>query len=289
MPSGTRVPRLPTNKTDYHYITQAIKYIKSKKQFKNNYGNMENFMYPVTHKSANKFLKDFFIKRFAKFGPYQDYIDKDDQILFHSFLSSSINIGLLNPHDIMIKASKKKVPINSKEGFIRQLFWRDYQRFAYIHFKFKGKNFFGNKRRLTKAWYTGNLDIPPVDDAIIDAFDTGYLHHIRRLMVVGNFMNLSGIKPSDGFKWFMEFSCDSYEWVMHQNVYDMVFCVSGGGTTTKPYLASSSYILNMSNYSRGPWAEEWSNMYRKFLKKHKKKILGKFKYFFARTYAILRI
>ena len=53
---------------------------------------------------------------------------------------------------------------------------------------------------------------------IKDGFNTGYLHHIGRLMFVGNFMNLYGISPMEGFKWFMEFSIDSYEWVMCQNV-----------------------------------------------------------------------
>ena len=34
---------------------------------------------------------------------------------------------------------------------------------------------------------------------------------------------------------YMEFSCDSYEWVMTQNVLDMVFFVSNGKTMRRPY------------------------------------------------------
>ena len=64
-----------------------------------------------------------------------------------------------------------------------------------------------------------------MDDAIKTGFDLGYLHHINRLMVVVNYMNLC-ISPK-GLKWFMEFSVDSYEWVMYQNVLDMVFFVTG--------------------------------------------------------------
>ena len=78
----------------------------------------------------------------------------------------------------------------------------------------------------------------------------------------------------------MEFSCDSYEWVMHQNVLDMVFCVSGGKTMRKPYISSSSYVLSMSNYKKGEWSEKWTELYRKFLKKHKSKLLRDFKYHF---------
>ena len=83
-------------------------------------------------------------------------------------------------------------------------------------------------------------------------------------MVVGNFMNISQISPWEGLKWFMEFSIDSYEWVMHQNVLDMVFFVTGGTTMRKPYVSSSNYILKMSDYKKGEWSEEWNELYKKY-------------------------
>jgi len=95
-------------------------------------------------------------------------------------------------------------------------------------------------------------------------------------------MNLSGIHPREGFKWFMEFSIDSYEWVMHQNVLDMVFFVTGGKTMRKPYATSSNYILKMSSYKNTEdkeWIEKWDDLYNKFLKRNKKK-LWKFRYHF---------
>ena len=141
------------------------------------------------------------------------------------------------------------------------------------------KNYFGNNSKITKKWYVGKTGIIPVDTCIKNAFETGYLHHIERLMVMGNYMNLSGIKPQDGFKWFMEFSCDSYEWVMHQNVYDMVFFVSGGATMRRPYISSSNYILKMSNYKKGEWSAIWDKKYKNFLKKNNDK-LWKFRYHF---------
>ena len=89
-----------------------------------------------------------------------------------------------------------------------------------IFFKY---NYFNNKKKLNSKWYKGNLKIKPIDDLIKSGFDTGYIHHIGRLMFIGNFMNIYRLDPKEGFKWFMEFSCDSYEWVMCQNVLDMVF------------------------------------------------------------------
>ena len=158
------------------------------------------------------------------------------------------------------------------------MFWREYQVYTYKYETFSG-NYFGNRKKLTKAWYDGTLGIEPIDDLIKDGFDTAYMHHIGRLMFVGNFMNLSGISPKEGFKWFMEFSIDSYEWVMHQNVLDMVFFVTGGSTMRKPYVTSSNYVLKMSSYKKGEWSETWNDLYNKFLKKNKKK-LWKFRYHF---------
>ena len=279
MPKNLEIPDIPSNKSDEKYIKEAIKYVED--NFPNNYGNTDNFIYPVRHSTAKRWLTNFIKYKFSKFGDYQDFIRKGESYMYHSLLSSSINIGLLNPDDVIeiISEHKSKIPLNSYEGYIRQLFWREYQRYCYVYYNFNNKNYFGNNKKLTKDWYEGTLGIDPVDDAIKDGFDTGYLHHIIRLMVVGNFMNLYGIKPSEGLKWFMEFSCDSYEWVMHQNVLDMVFFVSGGVTMRKPYVSSSNYVLKMSDYKKSEWSDEWDEMYKDFLKKNKEK-LWKFRYHF---------
>ena len=281
LPKDIDIPSMPKN-SNKKYIQSAIKYVN--KHFKNNYGDTENFLFPISHTTAKKWLKDFIKKRFVNFGKYQDAIDKENDFLFHSYLSTSINIGLLNPLEIIDEIRKVKgIPMNSYEGYIRQLFWREYQRYCYIYFDFSNKNYFGNKKKITKEWYDGTTEIDPIDDCIKKGFHQGYLNHIQRLMIVGNYMNLSGMKPMDGFKWFMEFSCDSYEWVMYQNVLDMAFCVTGarqnGGTMAKPYISSSNYIIKMSNYKKGEWSEKWDTLYHDFIKNNKKKLIP-FKYYF---------
>ena len=280
IPTDLKIPELPTNlnKDDQKYIDEAIKYVE--KNFKNNYGVVDEFLYPISHNVAKKWLHAFIKQKFKEFGPYQDAIVENENFLFHSILSTSINIGLLNPSEILeiIGKSKSKIPINSYEAYVRQLFWREYQRYTYIYADFSG-NYFNNRKKLGKEWYRGETGILPVDNAIVRAFYYGYLHHIERLMVVGNFMNLSGISPKEGYKWFMEFSCDSYDWVMHQNVLDMVFFVSGGKTMRKPYVSSSNYVLKMSNYKKGEWSEEWDDLYWKFMKRNKQK-LWKYRYYF---------
>tara|TARA_B110000037_G_scaffold174023_1_gene198100 strand:+ start:15 stop:941 length:927 start_codon:yes stop_codon:yes gene_type:complete len=273
------IPNIPINKTDKKYIINAIKYVE--KHFPNNYGNTDNFIYPISHKTANKWLLDFFKNKLNDFGPYQDYVKKGENYMFHSLLSSSINIGLLNPNEIInkLKKYKSKVIINSFEGYLRQLFWREYQRYTFIYVNWNKKDYFGNKGKLDKKWYNGTLGIPPIDDLIKSGFNTGYIHHIGRLMFVGNYMNLSGISPDEGVKWFIEFAIDSYEWVMQQNVRDMVFFTTGGITMRKPYVSSSNYILKMSDYKKGDWSDKWNKLYQLFIKKNKNK-LWKYRYHF---------
>jgi len=274
-----KIPSIPKlSRIDTMYIEKAKKYVIA--HFPNNYGNVMNFNYPITHSTARKWLLHFINHKLKNFGPYEDVVIKSNNILYHSILSSSINIGLINPNEIILelKKIKSKIPINSFEGYLRQLFWREYQRYCYIYVNFN-TNYFGNKKKLNKSWYDGTLGIEPIDKMIRLGFDTGYLHHIVRLMFIGNFMNLSGISPMEGFKWFMEFSIDSYSWVMNQNVLDMVFFVTGGKTMRRPYISSSNYITNMSDFKRGEWSDEWDKLYKKFLKTHKKK-LWKFRYYF---------
>lgn len=282
MPKNIVIPELKElHKTDKDYIKFSIKNVN--KDFNKNYGNTENFVYPVTHKSARLFLRNFIKYKFKKFGPYQDFIRKGESYMFHSILSSSINIGLINPLEIIneIEKIKGQIPMNSYEGYIRQLFWREYQLYCYNYVDFDSalKNpYFNYKNKINKSWYDGTTGNEVVDDTIKKGFDTGYLHHIERLMVMGNYMNLREIKPEDGFKWFIEFAIDSYDWVMYQNVYDMVFFVTTK-TMRKPYISSENYLLKMSDYKKGKWSEEWRDLYNKFLKKNKDK-LWKYRYSF---------
>lgn len=281
MPKDMKVPKLPSNggKKEKEYINEARSYVET--HFAKNYGTCDDFQLPISRNVARKWLKDFIDHKFKHFGDYEDFINQEEAYLYHSVLSSSINMGLLNPSEILdeIKKVKSKVSLNNFEGYVRQLFWREYQRYCYMYYPWEGKNYFGHKGKLSKKWYTGDLGVEPVDDAIKMAFNNGYLHHIYRLMVVGNYMNLTGISPKEGFRWFMEFSCDSYEWVMYQNVLDMVFFVSGGATMRKPYASSSNYILKMSDYKKGEWCDIWDKAYQNFMKKHKDK-LWKFRYHF---------
>lgn len=278
LPDDIKIPSLP-KEIDNPYTKQASDFVE--KKFKKNYGNTDNFFFPTTHKEA-KNIFDSFIKNKAKFfAKYQDAIMPEEPLLFHSMISSSINIGLLNPDYIIASLitayENKEMSMHDYEAFMRQIIgWREYQRFIYLflHNDIRGTNYFDNKQKLTAAWYNGSLGIPPVDDAIKTAFNYGYLHHIIRLMVMANFMNLCRIHPDEVYAWMMEFSIDSYEWVMIGNVYSMGMWSDGGLTMRKPYISSGNYIQKMSNnrYQKGEWEEIWNALFYDFLMHNSKKL-----------------
>ena len=164
MPKSLEVPKLPGMKED-KYIKEAKEYVV--KHFGGNYGNVENFWYPTNHKEAKVFLKHFIEKDLKNLDLIKILWSKEKIICSASCLSTSINIGLLNPLEIIeeIRGLEKKVPLNSYEGYIRQLFWREYQRYTYLYCDFS-ENYFGNKKKLGKEWYDGTTGCVPVDYAI---------------------------------------------------------------------------------------------------------------------------
>ena len=277
MPLSVKVPPLPDNDSAHtkassstlQYLEEAISYVQ--KTWPQNLEPVyaqkgersitpESIHFPITHDTAEKWVHNFCKTRFALFGKYEDSIDSVPRnFLFHSCITPMLNIGLITPQQVLdiisgyYKAHSKEIGIANYEGFIRQIIgWREYQRYIYQYAgdKMRAGNHFNNLRRLNDAWYSEATGLKPVDDAVRMALDDGYIHHILRLMVVGNFMNLVGIHPDDVYKWFMEFALDSYDWVMVGNVYSMALWADGGMTMRKPYISGDGYIMKMSNYSK---------------------------------------
>jgi len=270
---------------DNEYIEEAAKYVD--KNFGNNIGEI-NIFTPINHNTAEKYYEEFINKRLSNFGAYEDAISSEVMIGYHSSISALLNIGLLNPLDVINKAiNKKSIKIQSLEGFIRQIIsWREYVRLLYIkeHTKFNKNNFLDHTNKLNKIWYSGETNIPPVDNVIKKALKISYGHHIERLMIIGNFMLLMMINPKQVYKWFLEvISIDAYEWVMEPNVYGMSQHSVGQLMMNRPYYSSSNYIFKMSNYKKSDkfdkielgdeeydWYEIWDALYYNFINHHKK-------------------
>ena len=280
-------PKLPTINTS-SYVKEAINYVK--KHFSGNFGSTENFIYPVTHEQASKLLTNFIKNRLLTFGKYEDAVSQKIIIGSHSFLSSSLNIGLITPEYVIEKVmnffnklstdSKKKY-IASVEAFIRQIIgWRSYVRMIYeLHGREISKmNFMKNNYKLNNKWFEGETKIPPIDFIIKKVYNYAYFHHIERLMFIGNFCLLTGLHPIEVFKWYMIVSIDSYDWVMYPNIHGMSqYALTKFSIMTRPYFSSSNYLKKMSDFKDNKieinkqeinWMQLWDALYYNFIDKH---------------------
>ena len=250
---------------------EAINYTEEK--FSNNPGEIsENPLYPISHQESEIWLDQFLDYRFHDFGVYEDAIVQKESYLNHSILSPLINSGLLQPIEVVNKtlifAQKNNIPLNSLEGFIRQIIgWREFIHGMYLY---KGRfsrtqNFFNFTRKIPKSFYDGTTGILPIDETIKKVLKTGYCHHIERLMVLGNFMLLCEFDPKEVYKWFMELFIDAYDWVMVPNIYGMSQFADGGTFATKPYLSGSNYLKKMSDYPSGDWEKIWDGLFWRFV------------------------
>ncbi len=257
------------------FYAEAIAY--TEKYFPHHYGRLNsNFIYPSTHLESKNWLKDFFKTRFSSFGDYEDAIVSGENVLHHSVLTPMLNVGLLTPHYIIGETLKyagtHDIPLNTLEGFIRQIVgWREFIRAVY---ELKGAterttNYWGFTRKIPDAFWKGTTGIEPVDITIKKVLETGYCHHIERLMVLGNFMLLCEFDPDEVYRWFMELFIDSYDWVMVPNVYGMSQFADGGLMATKPYISGSNYLMKMSDYKKGDWQVAWDGLFWRFMHTHR--------------------
>ena len=259
------------------YINEAKKYVN--KHFPENFGLIDEFYYPITHEETKKHLKIFIKKKLETFGKYQDGISNKVVFGSHSVLSPMLNIGLITPKKVIIEIIKYYKKNNNNivtvEAFIRQVIgWRSYVRFIYHYHgsEMLKMNNLKHKIKLDETWYTGETKINIIDDMIIKAKKYAYLHHIERLMIMGNFGLLNQIDPLELYDWFMICFIDSFEWVMVPNVFGMsqyALKETDIIMMTRPYICSSNYIKKMSNYKNSNWFEIWDSLYWNFINKHK--------------------
>lgn len=261
------------SENDFH--KEAENYVKA--NFNNNYGELKSaFVYPTTFAESRKWLTQFLQTRFREFGEYEDALVADEKILHHGLLTPMLNVGLITPHEIVETtlrfADENDIPLNSVEGFIRQIIgWREFIRGVYevAGSRERTMNFWNFSRKIPESFWNGNTGIEPIDIVIKKVLETGYCHHIERLMVIGNFMLLCEFDSDEVYRWFMELFIDSYDWVMVTNVYGMSQFADGGLMATKPYISGSNYLSKMSDFPKGDWQKIWDGLFWNFMDKRR--------------------
>ncbi len=285
---GLAAPAAPTFAPDA--ITNEVIALVEKR-FSGHFGRVDRFEWPVTALQAEEAATAFLTERLPRFGDYQDAMIHGEDDLFHSLLSTSLNLGLLDPLDLCRRAEAEyragRAPLNAVEGFIRQIIgWREYVRGFYWHLMpgLADANELGATRPLPEFWWTGETDMRCLADCIRSTRDNAHAHHIQRLMVLGNFALLAGIDPKAVQDWFLVVYADAYEWVELPNVAAMALYADGGRLASKPYAASGNYINKMSNYcgqcrysvskKSGDGACPFNPLYWDFMVRHRKRFEG---------------
>lgn len=251
------------------------------------------FSWPVTREECLDSLDHFCKYRLPSFGSYQDAMHSDEEVLFHSQLSFALNAKLLSPKDVVTRAvdewsaNEEAIELHQIEGFVRQILgWREYMRGLYWHLMpdFADMNFFGHSRPLPSFYWTGKTQMNCVKHAVEQSLNTGYAHHIQRLMVTGNFALLSGVDPAAVDAWYLGIYVDAIQWVQLPNTRGMSQYADGGIVASKPYISGGNYLNKMSNYCgncvydikkrHGERSCPFNSLYWNFLDRHQEKLRG---------------
>ncbi|RYY64079.1 MAG: cryptochrome/photolyase family protein, partial [Comamonadaceae bacterium] len=226
--------------------------------FGTHYGSADAFDWPVTRAHALEALADFVTHRLQDFGRVQDAMWSGEPFLYHSLLSSSLNMKLLDPREVIAAAVAEwqagRVPLASVEGFVRQLLgWREFMRGVYWWRMpdLLEANVLDHHEALPDWYWTGEVHMNCMKNTIGQTLATGYAHHIQRLMVTGNFALTFGMDPAQVHAWYLSVYVDAVEWVELPNTVGMSLFADGGRFVTKPYAAGGAYINRMSDYCTG--------------------------------------
>jgi len=224
------------------------------------------------------------------FGPFEDAMTAASSGLFHTRISPLLNLHRLLPRTVVEDVASLPIPLESKEGFIRQVLgWREFVR--HVHRETDGFRSLPDGSRPSRAktpgdggygrWSNGTwpgvsggpdggarpnaLDaeqpVPPafwgetsglscLDRVVSDVWSQAYSHHITRLMILCNLAALLDVEPRQMADWFWVAYADAYDWVVEPNVLGMGMFATGELMTTKPYVSGTPYIHKMSDYCR---------------------------------------
>jgi deoxyribodipyrimidine photolyase-related protein len=255
LPAGVTLPAAPRFAPDE--ITREVIALVST-HFGTHFGAAEGFAWPVTARDAEAALAAFIRDRLPRFGDYQDAMAAGQPFLFHSLISTSLNIGLLDPLAICRAAEQAwrdgKAPLNAVEGFIRQIIgWREYVRGLYwlLMPGYAEGNALSAKRPLPAFYWGAETSMRCMSQAVGQTRDHAYAHHIQRLMITGNFALIAGLDPAEVNRWYLAVYADAFDWVELPNTQGMALYADGGVMASKPYAASAAYINRMGDYCRG--------------------------------------
>ena len=267
--------------------------------------DVDEFCWPVTREEALQALERFVEVRLPAFGPYQDAMVGGEWAMDHSLLSPAINLGLLDPLEVVRAVEdayaergvapgapaeavtrEGTIPLNSAEGFVRQILgWREFMRHVYRESmpELSEANQLDATRDLPALYYSGETEMECLSEAVGHVWDRGYAHHIERLMLLANFSTLYGADPHELDEWFRFGFVDAYDWVTTPNTVGMGSFATDV-LSSKPYASSANYVNKMSDHcssckyyhtkTTGDGACPFNALYWDFLKENEETLRG---------------
>lgn len=224
-------------------------------RFPDHFGDLEPFWFATRRQDAEAAFAHFLTAALPDFGTFQDAMLRAHRFLYHAVVSLYLNVGLLDPltmcRAVEAEWAAGRVPLNSAEGFIRQIIgWREYVRGIYWWKmpEYTQANALDAHRPLPAFYWTGETDMACIRACVTQTREEAYAHHIQRLMVTGNFALIAGINPHALHEWYLAVYADAYEWVELPNTIGMSQFADDGLLASKPYAASGAYIDRMSDY-----------------------------------------
>lgn len=224
------------------------------RDFKHQLGTLDTFYFSITRQQAKIELNYFADVILASFGQYQDNIVLDDAYLSHSLLSAYLNIGLLNPLEVCLRAEQAfhqgLASIETTEGFIRQILgWREYMFYQYLSQmpQLATSNTLNAHKPLPSFYWTAKTEMNCLKNMVESTLKDAYANHIQRLMLGTNFALLAEIEPYQVHAWYLGVFADAWAWVEMPNTIGMGLYADGGKIASKPYISSAAYINRMSN------------------------------------------
>lgn len=219
-------------------------------------GSPPDGTWATTRAGALRQLQHFLDHGLAGFGPYEDAVPNDTWTVHHSLLSPYLNLGLLDPDEVLAAAIARfdegGVPVASIEAFVRQIAgWREYVNGMYwaLPEAYADLNELGADAALPPVFDdAGCSRMACVSATVRDVDARGWTHHIPRLMILANLALIAGVRPQDLLAWMRRMFVDAADWVMVPNIIGMGVHADGGQMMTKPYAAGGAYLNRMTRH-----------------------------------------
>ncbi|MCL7959988.1 MAG: cryptochrome/photolyase family protein [marine benthic group bacterium] len=247
---------------------EVAEFVESR--FASHPGSLRPAALPATRSDAEMLWARALRECLPWFGPFEDAMSLQARDLFHTRISFLLHVHRLLPRRVVADVAASNAPLASREGFVRQVLgWREFMR--HVHVRTDGfRDLPGSdsaddratdapaapsvlraEEPLPPAFWGTTSGLHCLDSVVCSVLETGYSHHITRLMVLSNLATLIAVSPRELTDWFWVMYTDAFDWVVEPNVLGMGTFGAGDLMTTKPYVSGAAYINRMSDYCSG--------------------------------------